>query len=703
MRKLIVPSVLVVFAACSDSAPPPPPSEVAAVGAIALPAAVVGTTLATAPTFEVRAENGRALRVPVTVQVTSGGGTLAEAPTRSLRGPTPIGQWTLGTTAGPQTVTVSVPELPPLVFTVEAQAATASVMEKVGGTGLRGPASAVMAVPVEVRITDSFGNGVAGQTVTWTVQAGGGSVAATTSATNAQGVATAPAWTLGATGAQQLRATAGTLTQLFDAEIQAAPASITVEAAPPATGTVGLPLPTAPTFAVRDAQGNILNSVPVTVSVTEGGGSVTNPPTLSGAAATSIGTWTLGTAAGTQSVTVSVAGIPSAVITTTAVAGPAANIVVVDGGGQVVSPGDTVPDPITVRVRDVFSNPIAGATVNWNVASGGGAILGGTSTVSNAEGIAAVPQWETGVCGGEQRLRGAVGSATGNVTVGLVQDFSLEVRWTSAQPTGVVKQAFDRACARVRQVIVADLTPVGFPPSFNANGCVTGLTINGETVFGLRIYAAVEPIDGPGSVLGSAGPCYTRTSNTLPVVGRMRFDDADLQNLADQGRLDAVIIHEMLHVIGVGTIWNAKGLKIGNAPETTPFFTGPLARSACIDDHAGTTVCGGGVPIEDCLNLTGNCGAGTINSHWKESVFRTELMTGFLNAGENPFSKMTMQSLSDMGYTVSLATQDAYTVPPPAFMSSIPAWTLRLPEPTLPIASIGENGVVTPWPQRMDR
>jgi hypothetical protein len=54
------------------------------------------------------------------------------------------------------------------------------------------------------------------------------------------------------------------------------------------------------------------------------------------------------------------------------------------------------------------------------------------------------------------------------------------------------------------------------------------------------------------------------------------------------------------------------------------------------------------VPVEDCVGIPG-CGAGTINSHWKEPTFRNELMTGYLNAGINPFSKMTIQSLADLG------------------------------------------------------
>lgn len=65
-------------------------------------------------------------------------------------------------------------------------------------------------------------------------------------------------------------------------------------------------------------------------------------------------------------------------------------------------------------------------------------------------------------------------------------------------------------------------------------------------------------IDGPGGVLGSAGPIYVRSSGAnagLPISGRMQFDNPDIQRLKDQGRFEAVIVHEMGHILGVGTLW----------------------------------------------------------------------------------------------------------------------------------------------------
>ena len=66
-------------------------------------------------------------------------------------------------------------------------------------------------------------------------------------------------------------------------------------------------------------------------------------------------------------------------------------------------------------------------------------------------------------------------------------------------------------------------------------------------------------IDGPGLILGQAGPCYFRGSGSFPnliSIGIMTFDTFDLAALSAQGELNDVILHEMGHVLGFGTLWS---------------------------------------------------------------------------------------------------------------------------------------------------
>lgn len=272
--------------------------------------------------------------------------------------------------------------------------------------------------------------------------------------------------------------------------------------------------------------------------------------------------------------------------------------------------------------------------------------------------------------------------------------FPIDIRFTAGGGNATISQAFLCAAARIRAAIVGEVPPVSYT-AFNANGCVAGLTLD-ETVPGLVIYATIEPIDGPGLVLGSAGPCYVRSESSLPVVGRMRFDVADLENLITNGTLRDVIMHEMLHVLGVGTIWSTRNLLTGVG--STPRFIGSLAIDACITEHAGVGTCTTGVPVEDCVGIPG-CGGGTINSHWKEPTFRNELMTGFLNAGINPFSKMTIQSLADLGYTVDATQGDEYSLAPSAsllLLDPFAGTAIAMPDPLRPLGRVDRFGRFTP-------
>ncbi len=44
-------------------------------------------------------------------------------------------------------------------------------------------------------------------------------------------------------------------------------------------------------------------------------------------------------------------------------------------------------------------------------------------------------------------------------------------------------------------------------------------------------------------------------------------------------------------------------------------------------------------------------------------VFGHELLTGFLDAGVNPISRMSIGAFQDLGYQVNLDAADAYTLP----------------------------------------
>ncbi len=262
-------------------------------------------------------------------------------------------------------------------------------------------------------------------------------------------------------------------------------------------------------------------------------------------------------------------------------------------------------------------------------------------------------------------------------------DYELEIRYLGTAPSAAVQQAFGRARARIEAIITDAVPATSLPTDFtNVVQCDANLTgypdVERGVIRGLVIYVAVIPIDGAGLVLGNAGPCLVRTtSQNQPALGVMRLDEADLSSLS-ASRVDALVLHEMLHVVGLGTIWADNGLLAGDGTADAR-FTGPSARTACANVALGTTTCAVDVPVHSAD------GEGSAYSHWRESTFTNELMTPLLGAGASPLSAMSIQSLADLGYSVSSSPADPFTL----------ASGLRLADP-----EDGPAPVVLPTPLR---
>jgi hypothetical protein len=220
--------------------------------------------------------------------------------------------------------------------------------------------------------------------------------------------------------------------------------------------------------------------------------------------------------------------------------------------------------------------------------------------------------------------------------------FTIEVQFAGGL-TNSQKDAFKAAADRWTRVIIGDL------PSVFADGVL---------IDDLLIVAQGSVIDGVGGILGQAGPTRLRPASAgaaafLPARGKMAFDTADLAKMEQNGTLVDVITHEMGHVLGIGTVWTSKGLLTG-AGGSNPRFRGANARREYgVLRGTGPTH----VPVEN----TG--GVGTRDSHWRETVFRNELMTGFVGTSGNPMSRMTVASLQDLGYVVDLNAAEAFGLP----------------------------------------
>ena len=537
-------------------------------------------------------------------------------------------------------------------------------------------------------VRDASGRAISGVAVTVAVSAGNGSIADAPKKSS-DGPTSVGSWTLGFTaGVNQLTVTVGSLAPIvFDATASAgAAAKITATMPTTFTARVGDPASPAPVAKVVDAYGNPVPNSSIRVSII-GGGTASSTVTSDASGNVTIADWTLGEKAGQDVLTLTSGSATLSFIANTEPADPAM-VVPVSGDGQSALAGSAISSPIVVRVTDKFGNTILGQTATFAVSSGGGSVQT-TSAAADPNGLITLPSWTLGRTALPQVVHVMAGQAAGDVSASVHSDYHIDVRFFGPPMTDAQKALFTNAAARISALVTGDIPHV---PMVNFDvGAVCGfaeLPVLNETIDDLVIYASVQDIDGPGKILAQAGPCAFRDKSQgyLTTIGVMEFDSSDLDRIGANGTLQDVITHEMLHVLGIGTLWYAQGLLV-NPGTTTVSYVGAAGKKGCLDD-GGVSVCGSGVPVEN------NGVPGTADSHWRESVFQSELMTGYVNAGGMPLSAITAGSLQDMGYTVNMLAVDPFRVSTtPASSNAVPGdtgWERPLPGPGAVVSPTGK-------------
>jgi hypothetical protein len=342
-----------------------------------------------------------------------------------------------------------------------------------------------------------------------------------------------------------------------------------------------------------------------------------------------------------------------------------ASLEAVDGNGQTAGGGVAVPIPPAVQVRNASNAPVSGVRIRFQVGSASGTVTGETQ-LTGADGIARVGSWRLGTAGVNTLTAAVEGAELDGepaefiATTADVSGYDITVRYLGDY-TNPQLLAFAEAELRWESLVTGDLPDVA--ANLQPNTCGQNPAASGP-FDDLTIFVTIEPIDGPFGVLGQAGPCFVRVPGDLTVIGRMQFDVEDMELLEAEGSLQAVILHEMGHVLGFGTLWGPTfaDLLVDPADPDTPALEDPhfigAQALAAFDAAGGTGYAGAKVPVMDLG------GEGTINSHWRDEVFDPELMTGFLGDGFSPLSVISVRSLQDLGYTVSVAGADPFTLAP---------------------------------------
>ena len=636
-----------------------------------------GARPAVGPMVAVSSEGHEQSGVQVTFTVTQGDGTLATRTAISDQyGIAQVSDWVMGTTPGVQIVTASAPGFNPQTvqfraFAVEAPPVTMRVL---AGDSQAAVASHALAIDPAVKLTDANGNPLAGYPVQFTSLQG--RITDTLVETNSAGIATGGHWVMADAVLEdaQLRVTAAQAqgSPLLFHAMSAAGTPARIEQSPsPMTGVAGGAVQ--PSIVVFDAEGNRLEGIPVAASVTKGAGSVIHGG-FTGQSGLWQASWTLDTIVGENELTVTVSGLPPVTFTAVSVGGKATAMAIAGGNTQTGSVYSALTQPVSVHLTDRYGNdsPLQGVKFT---SSGDGRTLPGVGfPVTDSNGIASVV-WRLGSTAGGYTLTATSGDYPGLVqtftatATPVTSAFDIEVRYIGT-PSAAMQDAVTAAVARWRAILTSDL-PDAVLHRDEAE-CFANQPAIDETVDDILVYIETDAIDDVGGVLGAAGPCLIRSLSRLPSMGYVHLDVADVAQLAASGQLQDVVLHEIGHILGIGTLWEDRGL-VADSGSPNPRYTGAAGLQGYHDLGGQSST----VPLEN----TG--GPGTADNHWREATFGYELMTGYISSTDNALTGMTIGSLQDLGYTVSYAPAEPLAVTAGA-MTQLRARPRRLIERALP-------------------
>jgi hypothetical protein len=506
--------------------------------------AVAGTSVAIAPSVLVKDAQGNPVaNVTVTFAVTTGGGSVTTAtPATNASGIATVGSWTLGSTAGANSLTASV-GANSVVFTATGSAGTAAKLKPVGtfpttvtvGGGLG---------TLQIQLADANGNAVAQAGVVVTVTATvlpSNQSQTQTATTDAAGIASFPIPNYdGPSGTVKLNFTAPSSTPYAAPDITAlvGPAArFIVKTQPSASAILNTPFPQQPVLQLTDVGNNPVATVgvPVTARIVTGGGTLNGTLTVS-TDATGAATYTnlsIAGLIGTRQLGFANVTLDSAVSSPIAMGvGTAQNLVITAGAGpQTAAINTTVPVAPGVRVTDSFGNGVGGVSVTFTPRNGSRA-NGSTSPVTlttPANGVVNV-SWQVGSVSGNlaDTLDVASGTLNGsplhfvaNVTAGAAtQIYSITAPTAAASgatlspaPSVRLVDASGNAVATAGVPITVAIT-TGQPTlsgtltvNTNASGVATfsDLVITGTSGFRMLTYSSAGVTPNQQNVSITAG------------------------------------------------------------------------------------------------------------------------------------------------------------------------------------------------------
>lgn len=384
-------------------------------------------------------------------------------------------------------------------------------------------AGGIITPAVTVRIVDAQGNAVTGATnqvtIAFGANPGGATLGGTRTVAAVAGTATFSTLTVDRPGSgYTLQASAtglsGATSSQFNVSTGSA-ANITNNSSTSLTGTAGSPVSPAPSVKVTDGAGNGVGGVSVTFAVTAGGGSVSGESqTTNAAGIATIGSWVLGTTAGSgnNTLTATSAGLSGSPVTFTAsaTAGSAGKLTIEGTQPTSGQSGAALTPSFVLQLRDANNNAVAtgGITISASLAGGPTATLDGETAITNTQGRATFSSLEINGPSGTYSLTfggpNLTGVTSGEIVIGSGAATRLDF---AIPPSNAVQSGVDFPQQPVVRLEDASGNPVG---TAGVTVSITTQTCTGKTLGGtssLETNSSGEATFTDLRLTGTVGNC----------------------------------------------------------------------------------------------------------------------------------------------------------------------------------------------------
>jgi hypothetical protein len=258
--------------------------------------------------------------------------------------------------------------------------------------------------------------------------------------------------------------------------------------------------------------------------------------------------WTLGHEAGEQVLQARAEGAEVLEVGATAMSGAPAGLVVVRGDDQIGKLGETLDEPLTVRVRDRFWNGVPGVSVEWSLNTGL-AELSSESSMTDGAGLASV----------DLTLADQVGTGVVQASHGVLAAAEFEVLGLSAVFEDPVGDTFTDGLSG--DWVITDVVKLG--AGWDGDQLVVGMTFAGEVHL-----AASGELDALRGLLDF-------DTDVNPETGLISAVDLNRPAEGHTGMGVDVYIGLSGTNSGLFQIWDSANLVIGFI---TPSFHGKLVR-----------------------------------------------------------------------------------------------------------------------------